>query len=481
MAQEQIQLDDRNNLSAMHIARTVAHELAHGVFNLRQTFSDKNFVTLPQGTTGNLMDYPTSPALADRYTALIKIQWDLIHNPISTTGLFDGMEEGALSSEFKGTPVVFLGDTAIRKERLFIYNDTSKTVKVKFETADTSKTKVAFQLIITTEPNNIKLPYPKTGCDTLVFNEIKQIRLDSIPNGKYTLTCKVKVKTLKNKKEVESEKVFTTHFFIRTKKLEITTELLKSIFANNPDTVRLGRVARAINKYSEQFGLVNVNRMSHFLAQVGYESDGFKGKSGEGGCYTKTNTNWSIWFSLTWKERPFCNNCNCDTTLNLPIQRGSKKLKWTAVECKAEQKDCYAVPDIFICKKAGKEQDSLFLSYVYQCEGGNGNSSTGDGYKYRGHGAIQLTWKKTYQAFDEWLRNNYPKVYKNVVSNPSVIDKDEELFVLSALWFWSSEKKNKKLNDCADLGNYEEITRVISNSTKTVEERKKIFDKLIKT
>jgi hypothetical protein len=41
------------------------------------------------------MDYPTTPALADRYTALIKTQWDIIHNPQSTTGLFDGMEEGA--------------------------------------------------------------------------------------------------------------------------------------------------------------------------------------------------------------------------------------------------------------------------------------------------------------------------------------------------------------------------------------------------
>ncbi|QKG79904.1 DUF5675 family protein [Tenuifilum thalassicum] len=42
------------------------------------------------------MDYPTSPALADRYTHLLKPQWDQIHNPQSTTGLFDGMEEGAM-------------------------------------------------------------------------------------------------------------------------------------------------------------------------------------------------------------------------------------------------------------------------------------------------------------------------------------------------------------------------------------------------
>ncbi|QKG80863.1 C39 family peptidase [Tenuifilum thalassicum] len=48
------------------------------------------------------MDYPTTPAIADRYTHLLKPQWDLIHNPISTTGLFDGMEEGAMGMPCKG-------------------------------------------------------------------------------------------------------------------------------------------------------------------------------------------------------------------------------------------------------------------------------------------------------------------------------------------------------------------------------------------
>ncbi|QKG81023.1 hypothetical protein [Tenuifilum thalassicum] len=45
------------------------------------------------------MDYPTTPALADRYISLIKTQWELIHNPQSTTGLFDEMEEGAAKTK----------------------------------------------------------------------------------------------------------------------------------------------------------------------------------------------------------------------------------------------------------------------------------------------------------------------------------------------------------------------------------------------
>ena len=51
-------------------ARTAAHELGHGAFNLRHTFSNDNVVNLPEGTTQNLMDYSVG-------TELWKYQWDL--------------------------------------------------------------------------------------------------------------------------------------------------------------------------------------------------------------------------------------------------------------------------------------------------------------------------------------------------------------------------------------------------------------------
>lgn len=65
-------------------SRNVAHELGHGAFNLRHTFPE-----VTKSSTDNLMDYTP-----DKF-ALLKAQWDLIHNPESTTGLFDEMEDGA--------------------------------------------------------------------------------------------------------------------------------------------------------------------------------------------------------------------------------------------------------------------------------------------------------------------------------------------------------------------------------------------------
>ncbi len=69
-------------------ARTLAHELGHGAFNLEHTFP-----VLPQGTTDNLMDYNGG-------TRLIKPQWDLIHNPELTTGLLDDETDAASKKEF---------------------------------------------------------------------------------------------------------------------------------------------------------------------------------------------------------------------------------------------------------------------------------------------------------------------------------------------------------------------------------------------
>jgi len=69
--------------------RDAAHELGHGVFNLRHTFSTNNMVNLPEGTTQNLMDYSAG-------TELFKYQWDFIHNPEGGWFVWEDSEEGAM-------------------------------------------------------------------------------------------------------------------------------------------------------------------------------------------------------------------------------------------------------------------------------------------------------------------------------------------------------------------------------------------------
>ncbi|MFO8000376.1 MAG: hypothetical protein R6U46_03970, partial [Marinilabilia sp.] len=52
------------------------HELGHGAFNLRHTFSEEATHLIEEGRSDNLMDYGRPPG-----TKLWKYQWDLIHDP----------------------------------------------------------------------------------------------------------------------------------------------------------------------------------------------------------------------------------------------------------------------------------------------------------------------------------------------------------------------------------------------------------------
>ena len=76
------------DLSHIH---TVPHELAHGAFNLRHTFSAESQYQLGEGTTDNLMDYGQPQG-----TGLWKYQWDLIHDPEGVLFAWtEEVEEGA--------------------------------------------------------------------------------------------------------------------------------------------------------------------------------------------------------------------------------------------------------------------------------------------------------------------------------------------------------------------------------------------------
>ena len=49
---------------------------------------------------------------------------------------------------------------------------------------------------------------------------------------------------------------------------------------------------------------------------------------------------------------------------------------------------------------------------------GNGAESSGDGWKYRGRGLIQLTGKNNYKAFAKWVGD------KNVIDEPDLVASD---------------------------------------------------------
>lgn len=73
---------------------------------------------------------------------------------------------------------------------------------------------------------------------------------------------------------------------------------------------------------------------------------------------------------------------------------------------------------------------------VYANRYGNGPESSGDGYKYRGRGAIQTTFKANYKAFSDYIK-------EDCVANPSLLE--DKYYFESALFFF---KKNNILPLC---------------------------------
>jgi putative chitinase len=100
---------------------------------------------------------------------------------------------------------------------------------------------------------------------------------------------------------------------------------------------------------------------------------------------------------------------------------------------------------------------------VYADRMGNGNEASGDGWKYRGRGALQLTGKANYKAFSDYLKNPL------IMEQPDMVA--GELAFESAMFFFD---KNK-LWDICDKGVTKEtilaLTKRINGGTHGLADR----------
>jgi putative chitinase len=90
---------------------------------------------------------------------------------------------------------------------------------------------------------------------------------------------------------------------------------------------------------------------------------------------------------------------------------------------------------------------------------GNGDESSGDGFRFCGRGLIQLTGKSNYQAFADSVQMDINDVPEYLATFEGAVQ--------SACWFW----ENNNLNSWADQGDIEKITRIINGGTLGLEDR----------
>jgi putative chitinase len=71
---------------------------------------------------------------------------------------------------------------------------------------------------------------------------------------------------------------------------------------------------------------------------------------------------------------------------------------------------------------------------VYASRMGNGDEASGDGWKYRGRGALQLTGKSNYEAFAKWLGKPELLEAPDAVATEFAFDSAKFFFERNKLW-----------------------------------------------
>jgi putative chitinase len=178
-------------------------------------------------------------------------------------------------------------------------------------------------------------------------------------------------------------------------------------------------VIQMIPDTAAKFQINTPLRLAHFLAQCGHESGGFR--------VTQENLNYS-----------------------------AKGL--AGIFRKYFPSEAAAAPYA--------RQPQKIANKVYANRMANGSEASGDGYKFRGRGYIQLTGRDNYTQFGK-------AIGEDIASNPDVVSSKYAL--LSAAWFWSKNGLNKLADGGASDTTVTSITKRVNGGTIGLADRIKHF------
>lgn len=167
-------------------------------------------------------------------------------------------------------------------------------------------------------------------------------------------------------------------------------DLLKVLYPNSTETDR-GNFAPVLEKAMWKYKINTPNRKRAFLAQVGHES----------GQLSRTVENLN--YSATGLRATF-----------------PRYFSSTAISTR------YA------------RHPEMIANRVYANRLGNGDEASGDGWRYRGRGLIQITGKSNYEIASRMMGEDFVNYPDSLATVPNA--------ALSAAWWWN----NAGLNEIAD-------------------------------
>lgn len=185
--------------------------------------------------------------------------------------------------------------------------------------------------------------------------------------------------------------------------------------------------ADAINTICPRYGIDSSVRLVMFLAQCGTESQGF----------TKMieNLNYSAQaLAITWPNR-------------------------YAVDPKAKPKTPNA-----LANRLARHPEAIGNN-AYANRNGNGPEESGDGYKYRGHGPLQVTGKGNMLEFARAAGKTLEEALEYILT--------PEGGILSACLYWES----RNINISADKRDVIACTKLVNGGLNGLAERQEIYAK----
>ena len=117
-------------------------------------------------------------------------------------------------------------------------------------------------------------------------------------------------------------------------------------------------------------------------------------------------------------------------------------------------------PDEATANQYAKKPE-MIANRVYGGRMGNGPEASGDGYKFRGRGVLQLTGRANYTQCSRDLFSD-----DTLVNDPDLV-RTPEYAIITACWFWY---KNK-LNEICDTGDIVLLSKRINGGTIGLEDR----------
>ncbi len=289
-----------------------------------------------------------------------------------------------------------------------------------------------------------------------IYNKDEQITFDVYKKADEMLWLKAECQGDIKKHEGEYLKKDGEYFVVGQGKCPrcgiLTLVELDQIFTNATKEKK-EQLMSAFNQANSKFGLNTCQQKAHFFAQVREEvGTSIDVKDGEG-------MNYSVEGLANVPFLNFCRNRIAGIPNDLAFNYGridSGNINML--------KSRYNKPNI---REQGANKE-MIANIAYANRNGNGDVASGDGWRYRGRGIIQITGKEKYDRINTRIDSDYPEFGINIDAN-NINTLNEG--TVASMAYWKEYGCQREAEKGISRTNFDAIVNIVNSGTSSREAR----------